>query len=73
MKELLVFGGAGQVGRAITAAAGSDWRISSPSSTTVNLRDPGAAGRHILDVRPHAIINVAAYTRVDDAESDRDG
>ena len=73
MKSLLVFGGSGQVGRAISKAASGDWQIFSPSSATINLRDPEAAGRLILDVRPHAIINAAAFTRVDDAESDREG
>ncbi|MES2523945.1 MAG: dTDP-4-dehydrorhamnose reductase [Gemmatimonadota bacterium] len=72
MKTLLVFGGTGQLGSAISSAAQHDWKIATPSSVQVDLRDGEAVRQQILHARPGAIINAAAYTRVDDAEVDRE-
>lgn len=66
MQELLVFGRTGQVARELVALA--------PEATflgrdQVDLTDPAVA---IHEARPHAVINAAAYTAVDRAETDAD-
>lgn len=65
--SLLVFGQTGQVARALARLA--------PEATYLgrdraDLTDPAACAQAILQARPTAVINAAAYTAVDKAESD---
>lgn len=65
--KLLVFGQTGQVARALARLA--------PDATYLgrdraDLTDPAACAHAILQARPDAVINAAAYTAVDKAESD---
>ncbi|NEX47329.1 dTDP-4-dehydrorhamnose reductase [Pseudotabrizicola algicola] len=64
---LLVFGQSGQVARALARLA--------PDATCLgrdraDLTDPAACAQAILQARPGAVINAAAYTAVDKAEQD---
>lgn len=72
MKTLLIFGGSGQLGTALSILARDRWQIHAPSSAEVNLRNPDAIHTYIQALRPDVIINAAAYTNVDDAERERD-
>lgn len=72
MKTLLIFGGSGQLGTALSMLAGDQWQIHAPSSAEVDLRNPDAIHTCIQALRPDVIINAAAYTNVDDAERERD-
>ncbi len=69
MQGLLVFGRTGQVARELAALA--------PDATFLgrdraDLTDPAACAALIRAARPRAVINAAAYTAVDRAETDPD-
>ena len=73
MVQLLITGVYGQLGRALEriarhrglAATGHD-------QDTLDIRDPGAVRECILRLAPETVINCAAYTAVDQCESDQD-
>jgi len=75
---LLIPGGSGQLGRELVARAPSDAVVAAPGSTELNLtqpRDVLAAVDALVSVAraaglPPVVINPAAYTKVDDAETD---
>ena len=69
MQGLLVFGRTGQVARELATLA--------PDATfagrdRADLTDPAACAALIRAARPRAVINAAAYTAVDRAETDPD-
>ena len=70
MSALLLFGGSGQLGTALLSLAGPRWTVHAPPSTAVDLRNASAVARAIDEARPQVVVNAAAYTRVDDAETD---
>jgi len=63
---VLVFGKSGQVGREL-ARRGT---VVSLGRDDANLADPAACAAKIHEMRPDLVINAAAYTAVDAAESD---
>lgn len=69
--DILVLGGAGQVGTELQAHSWPDGvRVQAPSRDALDITDP-AAVTAALNERPYAaVINTAAYTAVDKAESD---
>jgi len=70
MGPILVTGGSGQVGGALTRLAGTDVEIVAPTRDTLDLMDSTALTT-LAGSRPWAaIVNCAAYTAVDKAESD---
>lgn len=64
--SILVFGRSGQVARALAAHPGTRCL----GRDAVDLRDPAAIAAAIAAAAPTAVINAAAFTAVDDAESD---
>ncbi|MCZ8204109.1 dTDP-4-dehydrorhamnose reductase [Gemmatimonas sp.] len=68
--HVLLLGGSGQVGRAIQHLMPRHWVVEAPSSREVSLCDPVALEAHVERRAPALIVNCAAYTRVDDAETD---
>ncbi len=70
MTRVLVLGGSGQLGNAVRLVLADSMAVVSPSSATLDLRDPSAIELAVHDIRPDLILNCAAYTRVDDAETD---
>lgn len=64
--NVLLFGGSGQVGVEIRRRGVAAW----PGRDEADLSIPGSCARIIEKVRPSAIINAAAYTAVDRAESE---
>ena len=71
--RLLVFGKTGQVARALAAVcteAGIDARFL--GRDRADLTDPEACARIVADAEVDAVINAAAYTAVDAAETDRE-
>jgi len=70
MGPILVTGGSGQVGGAILRLAGHDAEIVAPGRDQLDLTDAQALAAMIATRPWAAIVNCAAYTAVDKAESD---
>ena len=65
---VLILGGSGQLGSALRARLGGDYLLETPTSQELALTDPDAVREHICLSKPAAVINAAAFTKVDDAE-----
>tara|TARA_R110002051_G_scaffold3961_2_gene20989 strand:+ start:10867 stop:11733 length:867 start_codon:yes stop_codon:yes gene_type:complete len=68
--KILVFGHSGQVATELRALNGDDIQITALSRADADLTDPAASAAAINAHAPDAVINAAAYTAVDKAESD---
>jgi dTDP-4-dehydrorhamnose reductase len=66
----LVIGAEGQLGRALQAAAPQSVRVTAPPESELDLTKTNHVERWLGEVRPELVINAAAYTAVDAAESD---
>lgn len=67
---VLVTGAGGQLGRALVAAAPEGVEIIAASSAELDIADRAAVMAFVAHARPELILNAAAYTAVDLAESD---
>jgi dTDP-4-dehydrorhamnose reductase len=69
-QRLLILGRSGQLARALKAQAPQRFgEVRAAGRADADLSQPGAVSRLITEWRPHAIINAAAWTAVDDAET----
>jgi len=68
--KVLVFGHSGQVATELRALDGDDVQITALARADADLSDPAACAAAINAHAPDAVINAAAYTAVDKAESD---
>lgn len=68
--RIVITGTTGQIGGAILKALSPPYEIFAPSRTELDLADEASIRKYIQQVRPHWIINPAAYTAVDKAESE---
>lgn len=68
--RLLVTGREGQVAQALLAKRNDDLQIEASGRPTLDLTDPSSIDRAIVAFRPNVIVNAAAYTAVDKAETD---
>lgn len=68
--KVLVFGHSGQVATELCALDGAAVQITALDRGTADLTDPAACAAAIDAHAPDAVINAAAYTAVDKAESD---
>lgn len=68
----LILGASGQAGQALLATAPPAVSIIAPDPRAADVRDPAAIDRTVAAAMPDVIINCAAFTRVDDAESRAD-
>lgn len=68
--NILLFGKTGQVGSGLAHHLRDFGRIVAPDRTDVDLSDLRRLERAVIDCRPNVIVNAAAYTAVDQAESD---
>ena len=69
--KVLITGSAGQLGRSLLKTAPADREIKA-TDAELDIRDPAALQKMLRGFKPAAIINAAAYTAVDRAESERD-
>jgi dTDP-4-dehydrorhamnose reductase len=69
--KILVFGHSGQVATELRALDGNGIQIIALDRAAADLTDPAACAAAIDAHTPDAVINAAAYTAVDKAESDR--
>ncbi|WP_448329048.1 dTDP-4-dehydrorhamnose reductase [Sulfitobacter sp. M13] len=68
--KILVFGHSGQVATELRALDGDDVQITALARSDADLTDPASCAALIDAYAPDAVINAAAYTAVDKAESD---
>lgn len=68
--KVLVTGARGQVGRAVIAAAPEGPELVAVGHGELDVGDASAVDRYVSDARPDVIVNAAAYTAVDRAESE---
>ena len=73
MVKILVFGGTGQIGREVRRAAWpASVKLVALERSACDITQPAAVGAVIARQRPDLVINLAAYTAVDRAESEPD-
>jgi dTDP-4-dehydrorhamnose reductase len=73
LPTILVTGAAGQLGRDVTTAAESaDRHVVGLDRLGLDLSDASATERAVASIRPQAVINCAAYTAVDDCETNEE-
>jgi dTDP-4-dehydrorhamnose reductase len=68
--KILLFGRNGQLGARLTDALAPLGAVQALGRGDVDLTDPTSIERRIRDTSPDVIVNAAAYTAVDQAESD---
>ena len=68
--RVLVTGGSGQIGHALLACRPQGIECLAPSSHELDLSEPQQISQLLSHWRPELIINAAAYTAVDRAESE---
>lgn len=68
--KALITGAHGQLGRALAASAPAGCEIVSHDVDTLDITDADAVQRAVAEVRPDLILNAAAHTAVDRAESE---
>ena len=70
--KVLITGATGQLGRALTKVAPAAVVATALDRRHLDITDEAVLGRKLDELRPDVLINAAAYTAVDKAESDRD-
>lgn len=68
----MIFGASGQVGLALQAIVPPAMDVVAHDLAETDIRDEAAISRSLDEVRPNVILNCAAFTAVDDAESKPD-
>lgn len=68
--NVLVTGAAGQLGRALSATAWPGLALTAVPRTECDLTDAGGIARLLAAIAPDIVVNAAAYTAVDKAESE---
>jgi dTDP-4-dehydrorhamnose reductase len=69
--RILLIGKTGQIGRELQPLLPQLGELSAPDREQLDLLEPAGIRRAIREVRPHLIVNAAAYTAVDQAETDK--
>jgi dTDP-4-dehydrorhamnose reductase len=71
--KVLLFGGSGQIGRSLLETAQKrGWEVVAPSHTDVDICVSDSVAACVRQYAPAALVNAAAYTGVDQAESEPD-
>lgn len=71
-RRVLLIGGSGQVGSALRASAPAAAQLLAPSSRDLDIRCRASVRAVLSEWRPEALVNAAAYTKVDQAEDEPD-
>lgn len=69
--RILLTGSKGQLGRCFKDRLPEDWEIIAADSATLDITDAAAVMNMAKSFQPDAIVNAAAYTAVDKAETER--
>jgi dTDP-4-dehydrorhamnose reductase len=70
--KLLITGARGQLGLALQRRLSAAHELVAVGHAELDISDAGACERVVSQVRPDAVLNCAAYTAVDKAETDRE-
>ncbi|WP_052365214.1 dTDP-4-dehydrorhamnose reductase [Halotalea alkalilenta] len=70
--KVLVTGAQGQVGKELIKAVPIGWSVIGLGSSQLDITQPAAVANAVAEFQPELIVNAAAYTAVDKAESDVD-
>ena len=68
--RVLIAGSGGQLGRALQATAPAGVAVIAPAETEFDITDADAVASVIASAKPDVVVNAAAYTAVDKAETD---
>jgi dTDP-4-dehydrorhamnose reductase len=71
-RRLLLFGASGQVGSEVARLVQDGWDVQAPDQADVDFIRPESLRELLRAVQPEVIVNAAAYTAVDRAESEPD-
>ena len=69
--RILLTGSKGQLGRCFKDRLPEEWELIAADSATLDITDAEAVLNMVKNFQPDAIVNAAAYTAVDLAESQR--
>jgi dTDP-4-dehydrorhamnose reductase len=70
--RLVVFGGWGQLGSDLALAAAGRHELTRPTHAEVDIADPAAVTAYLGDAPPDAVVNAAAFHKVELCEEDPD-
>ena len=70
MSQVLVCGAGGQLGQELVATCPAHWQIIPMTRSMLDIADSDQVARALDKVRPAWVINAAAFTAVDAAESE---
>ena len=70
--KILVLGGGGQIARAVAACAPANYSVIVKARHDLDITDEGALSRALQDSGAKWVVNGAAYTAVDRAETEQD-
>ncbi len=70
--KALITGAKGQLGRELCRTAPDHVAIAAFTHQELDIADEGAVARAVADIRPDVIVNAAAFTAVDRAETERE-
>jgi dTDP-4-dehydrorhamnose reductase len=72
--KILVTGANGQVGHCLAQQLSTkkEWNVKALTRTELDIANEKTVTRFIAEYKPNIVINAAAYTAVDKAESDRE-
>lgn len=68
--KIVVLGAGGQLGQVVTALARTRHDVTAWTRSELDITQPGALERALTQAAPDAVINCAAYARVDEAEDE---
>ncbi|MEP6991222.1 MAG: dTDP-4-dehydrorhamnose reductase [bacterium] len=71
--RILLLGGTGQIGGALKGTLAPVGDVMAPSRAELDCTRIDRVEAFVRASAPHCVVNAAAYTRVDDAETDREG
>ncbi|WP_237064725.1 dTDP-4-dehydrorhamnose reductase [Microbulbifer guangxiensis] len=72
MIKVLITGANGQLGQELTSSSPQDYEVISLSRSDLDITDGESVSNALSRFSPHVVINAAAYTKVDLAETERE-